>query len=622
MGTGNFVDVPSKTQVDFPGGDTVTLNFLDVELQEFVRVVFDEVLKTTVIVDPTLKGRVTLRSAGPISRAAALDVVRQTLQANGASLSQSGKVYRVTAKGDARVQRQLGDTVRIIPLRYIGAEEARAALTPFQQGGVETSVGGNGTYLIISGAAPDIDNLEQVLSALDVDQMKGMSIALLPLREAGAINVAKEMSQVFSAAGAETRSFRVMPITRMNAVLVVTSRPHLLKRARQWVANFDRADQEGRRIYVYPVQNRRAPDIARILAGMWDKPRDQAQDPPERSVAPTLTPTNTVGRTAARFGDTEPPKSLAQSQPQDFTQQPEQDKKLTGPRINSDASTNAIVAIATPAEWKIIEAALRRLDVGAPQVLIEATIAEVRLNDTLRNGVRWYFESGLHSVALTNSDTGSMASVFPGFNYAFGLPKGRVVLNLLEQVTNVEIVSSPALTVLDNQTAKLQVGDQVPIATRSAVSVITPDAPVVNDIELKDTGVILSVTPRVNASGLVLLDISQEVSDVVPTTTSSLNSPTIRQRRINSTVSVNSGTEIVLGGLIGTSRTRTQEGIPFLTEVPILGELFKSQATRAGDRTELLVILRPTVMGNRQDIVNVTREIKSRMLGRSSAPLP
>ena len=186
-------------------------------------------------------------------------------------------------------------------------------------------------------------------------------------------------------------------------------------------------------------------------------------------------------------------------------------------------------------------------------------------------------------------------------------------------MTDVEIVSSPALTVLDNQMARLQVGDQVPVATSSAQSVVSSDAPLVTNIDYKDTGVILAVTPHINASGLVMLDISQEVSDVVSTTTSSLNSPTIEQRKINSSVAVRSGMDIVLGGLISTNRTKDNNGVPWLMDIPVIGNAFKSQATTTGTRTELLVFLRPTVLGTSADIRNVTNEIKSRMSGVSGA---
>jgi general secretion pathway protein D len=617
-GSGQYVEVTPRKQVEIdPGSQNVSLNFVDVDLQEFVRIVFDEILKKNVIVDAGLKGRVTLRTSSPVSQATAVDLVKQALQSNGASLTQSGDTYRVAARSDQKGGRRLGESVRIIPLTYITADEAKAALVPFGQSGVDISPGPNGRYIAIAGAPTDLEGLEQVLGVLDVDQMKGMSVGLFPLREAGALAVSNELSQMFGKSN-DARGFRSLPITRMNAVLVIAPQPSLLSQSRNWIDRLDRADRDGRRIYVYPVQNRRATDIARILTGILQEGKGKQSELPNRTVAPQFSPV-TAGsspRGSSSKG------SLPTSYPQeierdaaDLTSKIETDAKQQGPRVNADLSTNSIVVNATAEEWKVVEAALRRLDIMAPQVLIEATIVEVTLNNSLRHGVRWYLQSGNHGIALTDSDAGSFSSVFPGLNYTFGIPEARVVLNALEQVTDVEIVSSPALTVLDNQVARLQVGDQVPVATRSAQSVTTPDAPIVNDIELKDTGVILMVTPRVNASGLVLLDISQEVSEVQPTTTSNLNSPTIRQRRVNSTISVRSGAEIVLGGLISTSRARTNDGVPALMDIPVLGNLFKSRATAGHARTELLVILRPTVMGNSVDIRNVTNEIKARMMG-------
>jgi general secretion pathway protein D len=222
-------------------------------------------------------------------------------------------------------------------------------------------------------------------------------------------------------------------------------------------------------------------------------------------------------------------------------------------------------------------------------------------------------------VALSDVGGGNASSLLSGFNYVFSVPNGRLVVNALEQVTNLEVISSPALTVLDNETASLKVGDQVPIATRSARTVTTPDAPVVNDIEMKDTGIILSVTPRVNSSGMVMLDISQEVSDVVTTATSNIDSPTIRQRKVNSSVAVQSGAEIILGGLISTNRQKGSQGVPLLKDIPILGAAFTSDASKEQRRTELMIIIRPTVIANRLDVARVTEEIKAGMVGISQS---
>jgi general secretion pathway protein D len=187
-----------------------------------------------------------------------------------------------------------------------------------------------------------------------------------------------------------------------------------------------------------------------------------------------------------------------------------------------------------------------------------------------------------------------------------------VIIDALARVTRIDVVSAPKLLVLNNQTATLQVGDEVPVATQSAVSVISPGAPVVNSIEFRDTGVILKVTPRVNGNGEVLLDISQEVSSVVKTTTSDLDSPTIHQRRIVSSVAVRSGDTIALGGLISDNRTATNSGIPLLKDVPYLGNLFKTTDI-TGDRTELLVFITPRVSQDNADNRRITEELRREM---------
>ncbi len=211
-----------------------------------------------------------------------------------------------------------------------------------------------------------------------------------------------------------------------------------------------------------------------------------------------------------------------------------------------------------------------------------------------------------------------MAAAFPGFGFIYSTDDARIVISALDKVTDVNVISSPQIMVLDNKTARLQVGDEVPVATQTAVSVLTPGAPVVNSIEYKDTGVILTVTPRVNSSGTVGLDIEQEVSDVVTTTTSDLNSPTIRQRKLKSSVTIEDGETIALGGLIRDSQSRNKSGIPILSDIPWLGNLFKT-TDNTSDRTELLVLLTPHVVRNPAEAREVTDELRKRV--HAIAPL-
>jgi general secretion pathway protein D len=201
---------------------------------------------------------------------------------------------------------------------------------------------------------------------------------------------------------------------------------------------------------------------------------------------------------------------------------------------------------------------LDKLDQPVAQVLIEATLAEVTLSNDLRYGVNFRAFSGDATFANSGSGSGAPASIFPGFSVSVLGSTAQAVLNTLQSRTNVRVLSAPKLMVLNNQTATLQVGDQVPIIVQQAQSVAAPGAPIVNTVELRDTGVILKVTPRVNDSGTIILDIAQEVSDVSQTTSSGINSPTIQQRRIASTVATRSGQMIALGGLIRDSASRSR----------------------------------------------------------------
>jgi general secretion pathway protein D len=263
----------------------------------------------------------------------------------------------------------------------------------------------------------------------------------------------------------------------------------------------------------------------------------------------------------------------------------------------------------------VIEAALKRLDTRPIQVLIEASLAEVTLTDDMRYGLQWSYLGGDGPATLSESSSGSVSQAFPGFSYLFtGRSDIRAVLNAIESLTNVRVISNPKLLVLNNREAQLQIGDQVPITVQSAVGTVGENSPIVNSVQFRDTGVILRVTPRVNKSGMVILEVSQEVSDVVPTTTSGIDSPTIQQRKFNSTVAVKDGETIALGGLIRETKSRSGSGLPFLRRIPWLGELFGS-TVRGSRRTELIVLMTPKVIQTEDDSAELLEKLRQDFRG-------
>ena len=635
-GTGVLARRPTRTraQVDFIDDGDITLNFANAEIREVVDAVLGQALGLSYIIDPRVQGEVTARTSKPIPRQSVIPALENILALNGAALTLDNGIYKVVTLQQAATgltgptlttrpeESAQGFSVNVIPVRYASAQALSEVLRPFIGPGRVFRVDTTRNLIIFAGTGPEARDLIDMISVFDVDWMAGMSFALFPVQVADSKAVVSDLETIFLQAGQSPLAglLRFVPIERLNAVLVISPQAAYLDQVETWIDRLDRGGEgSGRRIFVYHVQNGRAADLAEVLDRIFDIGGSD-REAPGTGLAPGLTPATLTSEaapvappTAVQEGQAPPPASVDGQRISDQT-------GITtiseggNIRVIADERNNALVILATAAEYRMIEATVKRLDLIPLQVLIEVTIAEVMLNDTLRYGLQWFFQSGNSAGTFSTLADGAVSSAFPGFSYVFTPSNARVVLNALTEITDVQVISSPQLMVLDNQSARLQVGDQVPIATQSSVSVTDSNAPVVNSIEFRDTGVILAVTPRVNAGGLVTLEVLQEVSDVVSTTTSDLNSPTIQQRSIESTVAVQSGDTIALGGLIQDRDEESVSGVPLLSDIPVLGNLFKtkSDATR---RTELLVLITPRVVRDRREAQDVTEELRKRLSG-------
>jgi general secretion pathway protein D len=272
---------------------------------------------------------------------------------------------------------------------------------------------------------------------------------------------------------------------------------------------------------------------------------------------------------------------------------------------------HTLVIETMPSEYKRIERILRRLDVAGTQIMIEVSVLEVDLTDELRFGVQWFFQKGNHSFTFSNAATGAIASTFPGFSYFLSASNINVAIDALSNITKVNVISTPNITVMDNKTAMLQVGDQVPIQTGTSTSTVANSA-VLTTIQMVDTGVILSVTPHVNDGGRVQLDMEQEVSTATPTTSSTIQSPTIQQRRVRTSVAIGDGETVALGGLIQERDNVTRNSMPILGDIPTLGNAFGTKDDQV-TRTELLIIIRPHVVRDSEDARRATDEYRTRI---------
>jgi general secretion pathway protein D len=644
-GTGTFVGTPRFEPTPTTRGvygEPVTLDFSSADVRDVVRSVLGDVLKVPYVIDPAAQGNVTLQTGGPIPRDAVLPHLETALRLGGLAIVETSGLYRVVPLGQAAREVQLsqggqtGFVARVITPRYVPAAELDRLLQPFVPSGTNLRSEPSRNVLIVSGPAPDVTALLDNFSVFDVDTMRGLSTALLPLKAASAKDVAKDVTALLASLGESGQLVRVQPLERVNALLVTSMRPEFIDRVRKWVIGLDKTnDVSERHIIVYRVQNGRAANLASVLrktfgisGGDSDTPSEGAGDTPgsaldtSRSVAPSNQQVAVSGGGSPNpllggLGDSQPPGGNGRSSQQ--TGGPNAGQPASGIRINADETNNALLILATQQEFATMEAALRQLDIAPLQVMIEATIAEVDLNDQLNYGLQYYVKSGNFQALFAQAPSGSTTTPFSGFplasglNIAYGTAAGsNVVLQMLQQITNTRVLSSPNLLVLNNQSARIQVGDQVPVATGSATSTIGSNAPIVNSIDYRDTGVIMKITPRVNASGIVSLDIGEEVSSVSSTTTSSLNSPTISERLLDTTVSVADGQTIALGGLISDSSSRGTNGIPVLQNLPGVGFLF-GQKSRSHVRTELIAILTPHVIRNTYDARLITQELQSKL---------
>jgi general secretion pathway protein D len=293
---------------------------------------------------------------------------------------------------------------------------------------------------------------------------------------------------------------------------------------------------------------------------------------------------------------------------------------LPNVRITADAVNNNLLIYANQESYNIITRALAQIDRPQLQVAIDATIAEVTLNDQLQYGVQFFIKSSNFGAP---PNTGSIVNtaakavlnrVLPGFNFLIGTEaEPQLIINALHSVTDVKILSNPSLVVVDNQFATLQVGDQIPVTTQSAQSVIAPGAPVVNNIDYRNTGVILRVAPRINANGNVLLNIEQEISAVADNGNQTTLTPTVSQRRVASSIAVASGQTVLLAGLVSDTQNRGRNGIPGLDRIPGLGEVFSQNSGKA-QRTELIIFIRPQIIRNGVDAYHVAAELRDKIL--------
>ena len=626
--TGPVIATTPSSSYFAESGDGVLLNFDGTPLEEVVKTILGDLLGNTFVIEPGLGGQVTLISGNPIRRDALMAVLESILQVNNAVVVRgNGGIYRVGPKpllkgltpvaSDAQIP---GYSIRVIRLNFIEASQMAEILAPMIREDAILRIDDRRNLLILGATRAEYEAIAPMIDAFDVNALKGMSVGIYPVENLTATSMARNLEALFGKSGESPFSglFRVIPLDGVSRVLVVTSRSQYLKEVETWISRLDFDDGTESRLFIYPVQNGRAEHLAEMLTQLFaDDGKTGAR--PRGDVAPGRAVTTAAITAAAdsEGGDANVARaattrsSAATTRAVDLAA-----SRDSGPvRVVADVENNSLLIMADGASYRKIESALRRLDAQPLQVLIEASIVEVGLSDELEYGLQWYFDNQINgNTSETQLITAgsALAAKVPGFSWTLTDPSGTVkaVFSALAEDSRLRVLSSPSILVLDNHTAEIRVGDQQPVATSETVNTSATNV-VTQNIEYKDTGVLLTVTPRVNAGGMIIMEVAQEVVDVGEIDAAT-GQRSFLQRNITSTVAVQSGETIVLGGLIRDRSARGNSGIPVLKDLPGIGWAF-SNTRNEGQRRELLVTLTPRAIRNTTEARLAGDELRLRM---------
>jgi len=699
-----------------PTGEAYELNFENTPIASVAKVVLGDILGTGYTIDPRVMGMISLSSGRPVPKSDLLFVLENALRLSGVVLVKDVQGYRLIPLGDAvgagnldttEAQAEAGYGVSVVPLRYVSAATLIKLLDSFatKPGTVRADTSRN--LLLIQGSGAERRTAIETVLGFDVDWMRGQSVGVYPVRFTSPETLITELEKIMDTGdgGLSQNIVKFQPVARLNAVLVVTRKPNLLKTAENWIKRLDASDTNRNGVHVYHVKYGEARQLARVLndifvggGGSFDTPANQVA--PGSGLGRTAGSTDRLaasgpsasanvnfggsfggglggsgggggglggggGRTGAAGGGLGAGGGGGLGAGSAFGRQQTQGAPATdtsglegrtpsagggggqpvleGVRITPDVQGNTLLIYASQENYQIVARTLAQLDRPKLQVAIDATVAEVTLNDDLKYGVQFFLQGKYHGVLGNTSNiptagpgvastapsnelfsTSSLAGAalsraFPGFNFMIGkenLP--NVVLDALHSITSTKVLSNPSVVVVDNEVATLMVGSDVPITTGSA-TLLTGNGSVVNSIDYRSVGIILRVVPRVNANGHVRLDIEQEISQVQDNTGVGGN-PTFSQRKVKSSIGVASGQTVLLAGLIQEQQTGNRGGIPLLDQIQNIGDVFSHQ-DKTNARTELIVFIRPQIIRDSVDASFVAEELRTKLRG-TLGPVP
>jgi general secretion pathway protein D len=607
-----------------------TFNFEGESLHAVVKAILGDLLQQNYVIAPNVQGTVTLATPRPVSPAQALSLLEMVLGWNNARLIWADGRYNVVP-ADAAVKGNLsprtgspvnarGYEVRAVPLKYISAVEMQKILEPYARDRAIVQVDTARNLIVLAGTRAELENYLRTVQIFDVDWLAGMSVGVFPLQSADSAKVVDQLEKVFGE-GAKTPvagMFRFMPLEGQNAVMVITAQAKYLREVQDWIERMD-SGGNGSRLYVYNVKYIKATDLSDQLGSVYGASGSGT----ERNSAPSLMP----GLEPVEVRSEDNP--IPNNQPAPAASNSSAPAGSTSTTLNVEGSevgvsaveeSNALLIRASPSQWESIRQAIDRLDIKPLQVHIEAQVVEVKLTNELSYGVSWYFGNVLGALdpPVTPSDSGwfnsgSSITGAGGGSFTFLGPSAEAIVKTLDDVSDLRVLSAPSVLVRNNVEANFDSGTQIPVAS----TIINNNGNTNNDntvsnVQFRQTGISLKVKPRVSSNGMVFLDITQDVSS--PSSNRTLNiggNIAVDNRKLHTEVAVQSGETVMLAGLIKTEEQTGSSGIPYLSRLPVIGALF-GQQTRSKNRSEVLVLITPTVVRDPSEARRLTDEYGKR----------
>ena len=580
--------------------------------------VLGRILELNYVVDPAIKGTISLNIKGDYTKSEFLDLFNSILQIHNLAITRGAQgLYKVVRKASsARVGSEVvnvgeqvynpGDVISVFQLRYLSAAHVIANLRNFISPGAVIVAVPSSNAVILVDTAENVAKLSKILALMDTGLFKDIHWRFYTLEHTDVDDLSKDLDKIFKAKGLYIRpgidpgGLQILPLKTINSLLVVTKWEEVLDLVGNWVTQLDQEiSAKGTQVYVYFVQNGKAADIADILRQLYGGKPSERKGKKEVLVERKKKPAKekAVQHIGELAGEVE---------------------------IIADEVNNAILIKATQRDYTILSGVLKEIDIVPRQVLIDVLIVDVSLKNDLEYGVQWFLKArqfdtgggdmtadiGLNKPKFGLSKDELLSTDLGGFTAALFSGKDlRALINLLASETEANIVSAPNILAVDNQESTIEVTRDEPTVSGSQ----TTEATTTQSIQYRSVGVILKVTPLINESGLVSMEVEQEVSNVFgKSVVEGINSPVFQTRKATTNLVVQDGHTIIIGGLIQTQHVKSHSGIPILKDLPVLGYLF-GWRSHANEKTELLFAITPHVIQSKEQADAFTREFSKKV---------